>query len=84
VIPLVKPQFEAGREKVKKGVVRDGQIHREVLADLAKFVEERLQWSVVDVIASPLLGPKGNREFFMHIVPRAGLGKGIAWEKLGL
>jgi 23S rRNA (cytidine1920-2'-O)/16S rRNA (cytidine1409-2'-O)-methyltransferase len=84
VIPLVKPQFEAGREKVKKGVVRDGQIHREVLADLAKFVEERLQWSVVDIIASPLLGPKGNREFFMHIVPRAGLGKGIAWEKLGL
>lgn len=84
VIPLVKPQFEAGREKVKKGVVRDGQIHREVLADLAKFVEERLQWSVVDVIASPLLGPKGNREFFMHIVPRAGLGKGIAWGKLGL
>ncbi len=83
VIPLVKPQFEAGREKVKKGVVRDSKIHREVLESLAQCVEE-LNWSVVDAMASPLLGPKGNREFFLKVLPRPGLGEGLPWEKLGL
>ncbi|MGB9758015.1 MAG: TlyA family RNA methyltransferase [Candidatus Bipolaricaulaceae bacterium] len=84
VLPLVKPQFEAGRAKVKKGVVRESQIHRDVLESLAKFVEEELNWSVVDSVPSPLLGPKGNREFFLQILPRPGLGKGLPWEKLGL
>ncbi|MGC9019026.1 MAG: TlyA family RNA methyltransferase [Candidatus Bipolaricaulaceae bacterium] len=84
VLPLVKPQFEAGRAKVKKGVVRESQIHRDVLESLAKFVEEELNWSVADSVPSPLLGPKGNREFFLQILPRPGLGKGLPWEKLGL
>jgi len=83
IVSLVKPQFEAGKEKVKKGVVRDPEVHREVLLGLYEFVEN-LGWSVVDAIPSPLLGPKGNREFFLHIVPRKGEGKGLPWEKLGL
>lgn len=84
VIPLVKPQFEAGREKVKGGVVRDPQTHREVLERVMDLVEKGLGWSVVDAVPSPLLGPKGNREFFLKISPRPGLGRAWDWRKLGL
>lgn len=84
VIPLVKPQFEAGREKVRGGVVRDPRTHREVLERVMEFVEKDLGWSVVDAIPSPLLGPKGNREFFLKIFPQPGLGRAWDWQKLGL
>ncbi len=84
VLPLVKPQFEAGREKVRDGVVRDPEIHREVLVNLVAFVEKHLGWSVVDAVLSPLLGPKGNREFFLFILPRPGAERELDWQKLGL
>ncbi|MFN3347021.1 MAG: TlyA family RNA methyltransferase [Candidatus Bipolaricaulaceae bacterium] len=81
VVPLVKPQFEAGPERVRKGVVRDPQVQREVLQELIHFIRKELGWSVKGAIPSPLLGPKGNREFFLHVVPRAGedqeLGLGL-------
>ena len=67
---LVKPQFEAGRELVGKGgVVRDPDVHRRVLRDVA---EAALAWpaQVVGVVDSGLPGPKGNREFFLHLVHR--------------
>ena len=67
---LVKPQFEAGREDVGKGgVVRDPGVHRRVLRDVA---EAALAWpgQVVGVVDSGLPGPKGNREFFLHLVHR--------------
>jgi 23S rRNA (cytidine1920-2'-O)/16S rRNA (cytidine1409-2'-O)-methyltransferase len=67
---LVKPQFEAGREDVGKGgVVRDPDVHRRVLRDVA---EAALGWpaQVVGVVDSGLPGPKGNREFFLHLVHR--------------
>jgi 23S rRNA (cytidine1920-2'-O)/16S rRNA (cytidine1409-2'-O)-methyltransferase len=67
---LVKPQFEAGREEVGKGgVVRDPEVHRRVLRDVA---EAALGWpaQVVGVVDSGLPGPKGNREFFLHLVHR--------------
>jgi 23S rRNA (cytidine1920-2'-O)/16S rRNA (cytidine1409-2'-O)-methyltransferase len=67
---LVKPQFEAGREDVGKGgVVRDPEVHRRVLHDVA---EAALAWpsEVVGVVDSGLPGPKGNREFFLHLVHR--------------
>jgi 23S rRNA (cytidine1920-2'-O)/16S rRNA (cytidine1409-2'-O)-methyltransferase len=83
VVPLVKPQFEAGREKVRAGVVRDPQVHRQVLAAVAAF-GEGLGWSVVDAAPSPLLGPEGNREFFLHLLPRPGLGRPLDWGRLGL
>jgi 23S rRNA (cytidine1920-2'-O)/16S rRNA (cytidine1409-2'-O)-methyltransferase len=67
VVALVKPQFEVGRGAVGKGgVVRDGEQHREVLTRLARFVVLH-RWHVRDVTASPLRGPKGNREFFLHV-----------------
>jgi len=67
VVALVKPQFEVGRGAVGKGgVVRDGEQHREVLTRLARFVVLH-RWHVRDVTVSPLRGPKGNREFFLHL-----------------
>jgi 23S rRNA (cytidine1920-2'-O)/16S rRNA (cytidine1409-2'-O)-methyltransferase len=67
---LVKPQFEAGREEVGRGgVVRDREVHRRVLREIA---EAALAWpaQTVGVVDSGLPGPKGNREFFLHLVHR--------------
>ncbi len=67
---LVKPQFEAGREEVGRGgVIRDPEIHRRVLKDVA---EAALAWpaQLLGVVDSGLPGPKGNREFFLHLVHR--------------
>jgi 23S rRNA (cytidine1920-2'-O)/16S rRNA (cytidine1409-2'-O)-methyltransferase len=67
VVALVKPQFEVGRGAVGKGgVVRDPEQHRAVVARLARFSILR-GWHVLGVTASPLRGPKGNREFFLHL-----------------
>jgi len=71
IVALVKPQFEAGRGRTDHGVVRDPAIHREVL----ERVIERAQaigLGARDVIASPILGPEGNREFLLHL--QAGPG----------
>jgi 23S rRNA (cytidine1920-2'-O)/16S rRNA (cytidine1409-2'-O)-methyltransferase len=66
-VVLVKPQFEVGRGEVGKGgVVRDPAQHRAVLTRLARFAVLR-GWHVLGVTASPLTGPKGNREFFLHL-----------------
>jgi 23S rRNA (cytidine1920-2'-O)/16S rRNA (cytidine1409-2'-O)-methyltransferase len=65
---LVKPQFEAGREEVGRGgVIRDPDVHRRVLRDVA---ETALAWpaQLLGVVDSGLPGPKGNREFFLHLV----------------
>jgi 23S rRNA (cytidine1920-2'-O)/16S rRNA (cytidine1409-2'-O)-methyltransferase len=64
-VVLVKPQFEARREEVRKGVVRDPEVLREV-------VEAALAWQAepAGVVDSGLPGPKGNREFFLHLVHR--------------
>jgi 23S rRNA (cytidine1920-2'-O)/16S rRNA (cytidine1409-2'-O)-methyltransferase len=68
-VVLVKPQFEAGREHVKGGVVRDPPVHERVLREVA---EAALDWdaATVGVSDSGLPGPKGNREFFLHLVRR--------------
>ena len=69
-VALVKPQFEAGREAVGKGgVVRDPAQHRAVIGRLARYSILR-GWHVLGVTASPLRGPKGNREFFLHLSTR--------------
>ncbi len=68
IIALIKPQFEAGKRKVgKKGVVRDPLIHQEITENISHFCTT-LGWSVVKCIPSPLLGPKGNKEFFIYLV----------------
>jgi 23S rRNA (cytidine1920-2'-O)/16S rRNA (cytidine1409-2'-O)-methyltransferase len=64
LVALVKPQFEAGRDAVKKGVVRDAAIHAAVCDDIAAFVTG-LGWPVQGVIPSPIEGGEGNREFLL-------------------
>jgi len=64
---LVKPQFEAGRAEVPKGVVRDPAVHRRVLEDVGAAAAN---WHarVVGIVDSGLPGPKGNREFVVHLI----------------
>lgn len=70
ILALIKPQFEVGREKVGKGgVVRDASLHRDVIETLIVF-SEGLGWTVVGTMPSPLLGPKGNTEFFLYLKGR--------------
>jgi 23S rRNA (cytidine1920-2'-O)/16S rRNA (cytidine1409-2'-O)-methyltransferase len=67
MVALVKPQFEAGRERLGSGgVVRDPQVHRAVLREVRDAAAE-LGLAAVDVTGSPLLGPAGNREFLMRL-----------------
>ncbi len=66
-VSLVKPQFEVGKGLVGKGgVVRDPAYHQAVLSRVARFAVLH-GWHVRGVAASPLKGPKGNREFFLHL-----------------
>ncbi len=64
---LVKPQFEAGRAETPKGVVRDPEVHRHVLA---AFCAAAAGWGagVAGVVDSGHPGPKGNREFVVHLI----------------
>jgi 23S rRNA (cytidine1920-2'-O)/16S rRNA (cytidine1409-2'-O)-methyltransferase len=64
MIALIKPQFEAGRAHVKKGVVRDDGVRAAVCEEIASFVRT-LGWRVDGTIASPIAGGDGNREFLI-------------------
>lgn len=65
ILALIKPQFEARREEVGKGgVITDSTIHYRVLQDISKFCES-LDFEVEGTCASPVLGPAGNKEFFI-------------------
>ena len=64
---LVKPQFEAGREKVgKKGVVRDPKVHREVLEQIMQYVLS-IGFEILELSFSPIKGPEGNIEYLLYI-----------------
>ena len=64
---LIKPQFEAGREKVgKKGVVRDPQVHIEVVRGIYDFVLQN-GFDVLNLDYSPIKGPEGNIEYLIHL-----------------
>jgi 23S rRNA (cytidine1920-2'-O)/16S rRNA (cytidine1409-2'-O)-methyltransferase len=67
LVALVKPQFEAGREHVGKGgVVRDPEVHRDVCEHARSWVSALPSWTVVGIVESPILGPRGNREFLLY------------------
>ena len=66
VVALIKPQFEAGREKVgKKGVVRDIEVHLEVVNKIVNFLIEN-DCNVFGLSFSPIKGPEGNREYLVY------------------
>jgi 23S rRNA (cytidine1920-2'-O)/16S rRNA (cytidine1409-2'-O)-methyltransferase len=68
VVALVKPQFEAGREEVRKGVIRDPAVHERVLAEIRGAGTE-VGLTPVASIPSPITGQKGNVEFLLHLRP---------------
>ncbi len=66
VVALIKPQFEAGREKVgKKGVVRDIEVHLEVVNKIVTFLIEN-EFNILGLSFSPTKGPEGNREYLVY------------------
>jgi 23S rRNA (cytidine1920-2'-O)/16S rRNA (cytidine1409-2'-O)-methyltransferase len=66
IVALVKPQFEAGRGEVRKGVVRDGAIHARVLEEVSAAAAG-VGLTRVSSVPSPITGAKGNQEFFLHL-----------------
>ena len=64
LVALIKPQFEAGRSHLRKGVVRDPQVHAAV-CDVVTQSIAALGWSVLGILPSPILGGDGNREFLI-------------------
>ena len=72
---LIKPQFEAGRENVgKKGVVRDADVHKQVIADVAEFVPS-FGYRMSQLDFSPITGPEGNIEYLAELLP--GIDGGV-------
>ena len=64
LIALIKPQFEAGRAHIKKGIVRDPAVHAAVCDEISAFVAS-LGWRVIGIIPSPIAGGDGNTEFLL-------------------
>ena len=80
VLCLIKPQFEAGREKVgKKGVVREPETHKQVLDDFVELANS-LNFTILGLTFSPVKGPEGNIEFLAHLTlaERDGITPDIA------
>ncbi|MDD5722385.1 MAG: TlyA family RNA methyltransferase [Syntrophales bacterium] len=65
IVALIKPQFEAGKGDVGKGVIRDPRLHEKIVEEIVAFSVE-LGLDVVGTCESPITGPAGNREFFLH------------------
>lgn len=79
LVLLIKPQFEAGKAETARGggVIRDADIHRRVLNDVLGFAQD-LDLSARGLIRSPLLGPKGNVEFFAFFYHSIGVHKDLS------
>ena len=76
MVCLIKPQFEAGRDKVgKKGVVREVSTHREVIAKVADYAD-MIGYSVLHLEYSPIRGPEGNIEY-LHLEKREGVSEEV-------
>lgn len=72
LLPMVKPQFEVGKDRLGSGgVVRSSKLRAEVTADVARFAQT-LGLSLIDVVASPLPGPSGNVEYFLWLKKDGG------------
>jgi 23S rRNA (cytidine1920-2'-O)/16S rRNA (cytidine1409-2'-O)-methyltransferase len=68
VIALVKPQFEAGRNEIRKGVIRDATVHARVIKEVSDAARE-VGLTPVASTPSPITGAKGNIEFLLHLRP---------------
>ena len=78
IVALIKPQFEAGREKVgKKGVVREKSTHHEVIEKVAQYANT-IGFEVLNIDFSPIKGPEGNIEYLIHLRKCEGGAPAIA------
>lgn len=68
IIALVKPQFEAGREEVRKGIIRDPEVHARVVREISAAARE-VGLTAVASTPSPITGAKGNVEFLLYLKP---------------
>jgi 23S rRNA (cytidine1920-2'-O)/16S rRNA (cytidine1409-2'-O)-methyltransferase len=66
IVALVKPQFEAGRDEVRKGVIRDAAVHARVVAEVTQAAAA-VGLASLGTHPSPITGQKGNVEFLMHL-----------------
>lgn len=66
-VVLIKPQFEAGREKISRGVVKDKAIHVEVVEKILSFIRGETNFHVTGLTYSPIRGPEGNIEFLCRV-----------------
>lgn len=81
VVALIKPQFEAGREKVgKKGVVREASTHIEVINEIVDFLIEN-KLSIINLDYSPIRGPKGNIEYLIYFKKQGNYKKEYSFKK---
>ncbi|MDD7793931.1 TlyA family RNA methyltransferase [Clostridium sp. 'White wine YQ'] len=82
VIALIKPQFEAGKEKVgKKGVVREKSTHKEVITSIVNYLyDENL--NILDLSFSPIKGPEGNMEFLIYFTRNSEVQSNFNLEKI--
>ena len=68
---LIKPQFEVGKGLVGKGgVVRDSQLHQDVINDIEFWIKNEMNMNLLGVTESPILGPSGNREFVIVAIKK--------------
>ncbi len=83
LVCLIKPQFEAGREKVgKKGVVKDRAVHREVIEKITDYAEEQ-GLGILGLSFSPIKGPEGNIEYLIYLdKQQKGMGKDAVRKRL--
>lgn len=81
LICLIKPQFEAGREKVgKKGVVRDKKVHVEVIQEIYRYCIENMKLEIGGLTFSPIRGPEGNIEYLLFLKKSSNSAKYEVYE----
>ena len=66
MITLIKPQFETDKRNLKKGIVKDEKIHKEVCSNIEKWFVDKCNAKIIGLIPSPITGPKGNVEFLIY------------------
>ena len=82
MVCLIKPQFEAGREKVgKKGVVRDREVHEEVARKIVYFSREK-GFKTCGLTFSPIRGPEGNIEYLLYLKKGSADGPDVSDEDI--
>ena len=66
IVTLIKPQFEVGKKNIKKGIVKEENLHEEVIEKIKKLSED-LGFEILGITDSPILGGKGNKEFLIRL-----------------